>query len=52
MCKVCLNKQEGILHKLNMYHVKILDLAFESSIDFQQFEQAKEYGIALEEGYL
>lgn len=52
VCKVCLKKQEGILHKFNIYHIKILDLAFESSIDFGQFEEAKDFGIELDEAYL
>ncbi|XP_049821689.1 histone-lysine N-methyltransferase SMYD3 [Aethina tumida] len=46
-CKLCLDKHKGVLYRHNLKHVKILDLAFESSIDFQLFNNAKEYGLEL-----
>lgn len=51
VCKICLRKQENVLHKLNIYHVKILDMTFESSIEFGQWNEAIKYGTELIEGY-
>ncbi|KAK4881149.1 hypothetical protein RN001_004468 [Aquatica leii] len=51
VCKVCLRKHEGVLHRLNIQHVRILDSAFESSIDFGQWDDAKKFGIALIPGF-
>lgn len=47
VCKVCLKKQEGVLYKYNIKHVKILDLAFQSSIDFEKWDDASNFGRAL-----
>uniref|UniRef100_A0A6P7GVB7 Histone-lysine N-methyltransferase SMYD3-like n=1 Tax=Diabrotica virgifera virgifera TaxID=50390 RepID=A0A6P7GVB7_DIAVI len=47
VCKVCLKKQKGILYKYNVKHIKTLDLAFDSSIEFGKFEEATEYGLQL-----
>ncbi|XP_022919732.1 uncharacterized protein [Onthophagus taurus] len=52
LCKVCLKRQDKILHKLNTLHIKVLDLTFESSIDFCHWEEAKELGTELLDGYL
>lgn len=43
-CLICLEKQKGFLHELNMDHVKTLDLAFESSINLGKFDLAEELG--------
>ncbi|KAB0800288.1 hypothetical protein PPYR_06028 [Photinus pyralis] len=51
VCKVCLNRHKGVLHNLNIQHVRILDSAFESSIDFGQWDDAKIFGISLIAGY-
>lgn len=51
VCKICLKKQEGVLYKYNIQHVKILDLAFESSIDLGQWDDARLFGTELIEGY-
>ncbi|KAF2894223.1 hypothetical protein ILUMI_11948 [Ignelater luminosus] len=51
VCKVCLKKHKGVLHKLNIQHVRILDSAFESSIDFGQWEDAIQFGTELIFGY-
>ncbi|KAJ4437510.1 hypothetical protein ANN_17655, partial [Periplaneta americana] len=51
VCKVCLKKQQGLFHPLDLLHVKVLDLAFESSIELGQWEQANEYGQELVAGY-
>ncbi|XP_072385972.1 histone-lysine N-methyltransferase SMYD3 isoform X2 [Diabrotica undecimpunctata] len=47
VCKVCLKKQKGVLYKYNVKHIKTLDLAFDSSIEFGKFEEATEYGLQL-----
>ncbi|KAF5299334.1 hypothetical protein FQA39_LY02507 [Lamprigera yunnana] len=51
VCKVCLRKHQGVLHDLNIQHVRILDSAFESSIDFGQWDEAKQFGVALISGF-
>ncbi|KAJ9601497.1 hypothetical protein L9F63_000336 [Diploptera punctata] len=52
VCKVCLKKQQGLFHPLDIQHVKILDLAFDSTIEMGQWELAFEYGNELIGGYL
>ncbi|CAH1986255.1 unnamed protein product [Acanthoscelides obtectus] len=47
VCKVCLKNHEGLLYKYNIRHVKILDLAFDSCIDFGKFDDATQYGLKL-----
>ncbi|XP_075227932.1 SET and MYND domain containing, class 3 isoform X2 [Lycorma delicatula] len=51
VCKMCLNKQEDLFHPLNLLHVKTLDLAFESSIELNQWENARKYGTLVIPGY-
>jgi SET and MYND domain-containing protein len=46
-----LKKQQGLFHPLDLLHVKVLDLAFESSIEMAQWEQALEFGQELLLGY-
>ncbi|KAL3280383.1 hypothetical protein HHI36_017870 [Cryptolaemus montrouzieri] len=50
-CQICLEKQKGLFHKFNIKYVKTLDLAFESSIDFGKFEDAKKFGFHLIEPF-
>ncbi|XP_074028951.1 SET and MYND domain containing, class 3 isoform X3 [Leptinotarsa decemlineata] len=47
VCEVCLRKQEGVLYKYNVKHVKMLDLVFDSSIEFGKFDEALKYGLEL-----
>lgn len=51
VCKICLEKQNGIFHPHNINHVKILDLAFESAIIMEQWKESLKYGVLLVEGY-
>lgn len=51
VCKMCLEKQNGIFHPNNINHVKILDLAFESAIKMEQWKESLKYGILLIDGY-
>ncbi|XP_025835508.1 histone-lysine N-methyltransferase SMYD3 [Agrilus planipennis] len=44
VCKVCLLKHKGLLYSMNILHVKILDLAFECSIDLELWNDAVEFG--------
>lgn len=46
-----LNKQENILHKNNVYHLKTLDSAFEGALEIGKYEEAVEYGIRLTGGF-
>lgn len=48
---MCLEKQNGIFHPDNINHVKILDLAFESAIQMEQWKDSLKYGILLIDGY-
>ncbi|ALC49602.1 Bzd [Drosophila busckii] len=51
MCKVCLKKQSGVLHSLNVWHVKTLDAAFEAAIDVGKWSDALDYGQRLLPGF-
>ncbi|XP_068628682.1 histone-lysine N-methyltransferase SMYD3 [Battus philenor] len=43
VCKFCLDKQEGILHPLNVMHAQTLDHAFDALIQVQLWETACVY---------
>lgn len=51
ICKICLSKQRNILHSLNLWHVKTLDLALESAINVNKWTDALEFGIQLVPGF-
>lgn len=51
VCKVCLAKHRNLVYKFNLKHLKILDLAFESCIEFQQFDEAVKFGLELINGF-
>lgn len=51
VCKVCLKKQDGLFHPMNILRVKALDAAFESAIDVGSWEDAKRLGEEVEPGY-
>lgn len=51
VCRVMLEKQRGCLHALNVWHVKTLDLAFESDINVGKFDEALEFGNELVPGF-
>lgn len=44
VCKICLKKQKDLFHPTNVWHIKTLDMAFESSIDIGKWEDAIDYG--------
>ncbi|KAJ1520655.1 hypothetical protein ONE63_003760 [Megalurothrips usitatus] len=51
VCKVCLKKQDGLFHPMNLLRIKALDAAFESAIDVGAWEDAKRFGEEVEPGY-
>lgn len=51
MCKLCLAKQKGFLHPLNVWHLKTLDAAFEAAIDVAKWAEALEFGMELVPGF-
>lgn len=52
MSKLCLKRQENILHPLNLLRVKTLDISFESAITLEKFEEAAEFGKKLLPGFM
>lgn len=52
MSKVCLKKQENVLHPLNIQHVQTLQAAFDSAVSLQHWEEAESYAKRLVNGYL
>lgn len=51
VCKLCLAKQKGFLHPLNVWHLKTLDAAFEAAIDVSKWAEALEFGKELVPGF-
>ncbi|XP_036339293.1 histone-lysine N-methyltransferase SMYD3 isoform X3 [Rhagoletis pomonella] len=51
VCKLCLAKQKGFVHPLNIWHVKTLDAAFEAAIDVLKWREALEFGKELVVGF-
>nr|XP_019532870.2 histone-lysine N-methyltransferase SMYD3 [Aedes albopictus]XP_019532876.2 histone-lysine N-methyltransferase SMYD3 [Aedes albopictus]XP_029714766.1 histone-lysine N-methyltransferase SMYD3 [Aedes albopictus] len=51
ICQLCLKKHENILHYYNVWYLKVLDLAFESAINMQKWEDAIGYGLRLKDGF-
>ncbi|XP_012251505.2 histone-lysine N-methyltransferase SMYD3 isoform X2 [Athalia rosae] len=51
--KICLKRQDGVLHSLNLQHVRTLDAAFEAAVNLgASWEDAEQYGLNLIPGYL
>ena len=51
VCELCLDRLKGILHPFNMYHVKLLDRAFDACIDLGSWTKAVHYGSQLTDLY-
>lgn len=51
ICNILIKKQAGVLHKNNIWRLKTLDLAFESAIDKEKWDEALEYGHELIPGF-
>lgn len=49
--QLCLKEQYGVLHPLNIWHLKTLDAAFESAINMSKWSDALEYGLKILDGY-
>ena len=43
VCQYCLDRQEGVLHPLNVMHAQTLDHAFDALIQVQLWEKACVY---------
>ncbi|CAG4926951.1 unnamed protein product [Colias eurytheme] len=43
VCKYCIERQEGVLHPLNVMHAQTLDQAFDALVQVQLWEQACVY---------
>lgn len=52
MAKICLSKQQNILHTQNLLRTKALDVAFDSAITLEKFEEAAEFGKMLLPGFV
>lgn len=50
--KICLKRQENVLHPLNLLCVKTLDMAFESAITLGKYEEAAAFGRMLLPGFM
>ncbi|KAI9590749.1 histone-lysine N-methyltransferase SMYD3 isoform X1 [Glossina fuscipes] len=51
VCKICLKKHKEFVHSLNVWHVKILDAAFEAAIAVNKWGEALEFGKQLLPGF-
>lgn len=51
ICSVLVKRQRGILHQFNVSFLKTLDLAFESAIDVEKWDDALEFGQELLPGF-
>lgn len=51
ICSVLIHKQTDVLHRMNIYRLKTLDLAFESAIDVGKWDEALRYGNDLIPGF-
>uniref|UniRef100_A0A182Y0G1 MYND-type domain-containing protein n=1 Tax=Anopheles stephensi TaxID=30069 RepID=A0A182Y0G1_ANOST len=49
--RLCLKKQENILHRYNVHHIKTLDNAMESALNMEKWREAIGYGLRLLEGF-
>ncbi|XP_035905515.1 histone-lysine N-methyltransferase SMYD3 isoform X2 [Anopheles stephensi] len=49
--RLCLKKQENILHRYNVHHIKTLDNAMESALNMEKWREAIGYGLRLLDGF-
>ncbi|KAK2142227.1 hypothetical protein LSH36_983g00113 [Paralvinella palmiformis] len=50
-CENCLSNYNDVLHKNNMYAIKLKEMAFDSCIDMEEWKKALQYGEDLLNGY-
>lgn len=50
VCTVMLKKQRNVFHPTNVWHIKTLDMAFESAINVGKLDLALDYGNVLVNG--
>lgn len=51
ICSTLVARQRNVLHRMNVWFLKTLDLAFESAIEVERWDEALEYGIELLPGF-
>ncbi|XP_058059609.1 histone-lysine N-methyltransferase SMYD3 [Anopheles bellator] len=51
VCRLCIDKQEGVLHPLNAHYLKTLENGFDSAIKLQKWDAALDYGARAARGY-
>uniref|UniRef100_A0A182PMG0 MYND-type domain-containing protein n=1 Tax=Anopheles epiroticus TaxID=199890 RepID=A0A182PMG0_9DIPT len=49
--RLCLQKQERVLHRYNVHHIKTLDNAMESALNMEKWTEATGYGLRLLDGF-
>ncbi|XP_050079046.1 histone-lysine N-methyltransferase SMYD3 [Anopheles maculipalpis] len=49
--RLCLKKQEHVLHRYNVHHIKTLDNAMESALNMEKWREATGYALRLLDGF-
>uniref|UniRef100_A0A182S8N9 SET domain-containing protein n=1 Tax=Anopheles maculatus TaxID=74869 RepID=A0A182S8N9_9DIPT len=49
--RLCLKKQEHVLHRYNVHHIKTLDNAMESALNLEKWREATGYALRLLDGF-
>ncbi|KAL7303539.1 hypothetical protein TKK_0003702 [Trichogramma kaykai] len=52
LSKKCLEKQENVMHPLNIQHIRTVESAFDASVNLGYWDDAENYGNELIPGYL
>ncbi|XP_033227583.1 histone-lysine N-methyltransferase SMYD3 isoform X2 [Belonocnema kinseyi] len=50
--KMCLKRQKGVFHPLNLQHVRTTESAFDAAVSLEYWEEAEFYALQLIPGYL
>ncbi|XP_014214307.1 histone-lysine N-methyltransferase SMYD3 [Copidosoma floridanum] len=50
--KICLSKQKGVFHPLNIQYIRTMESAFDAAVNLGYWEDAQSFGIDLLPGYL
>ncbi|XP_053675028.1 histone-lysine N-methyltransferase SMYD3 [Anopheles nili] len=49
--RLCLKKQENVLHRYNVYHIKTLENAMDSALELEKWSEATGYALRLLDGF-
>ncbi|XP_052899084.1 histone-lysine N-methyltransferase SMYD3 isoform X2 [Anopheles moucheti] len=49
--RLCLQKQESVLHRYNVHHIKTLENAMESALNLEKWSEATGYAVKLLDGF-